>query len=296
MLEVGPDTVLVLAGGTGRQAPGAVVEAALDWIDDPVGLLDERPVGVADLWRTVMATVLGEGCDSVVLVHPADWPRSRVDRVVAAANTVADQVVPVSRTEWTGAGTLEIVDDDPPATPRSLPTGRLVAAGAAAIVVLVALLVTTAMAAGPPARTLVEGRIEVRVPPGWAVVRVTSGPGSRRVQVSPPADPGIALHITQSYAPETTPAKAAEVLGRAIADQPAGVFVDFRASADVAGRQAVTYREVRPGRIIGWSVVLAGSTRISIGCQSPPGREQAVRAACDEAVGSAREGGTDSPR
>ena len=103
-----------------------------------------------------------------------------------------------------------------------------------------------------------------------------------------------ALHITQSYAPETTLAQAAEVLGRAVADQPPGVFVDFRSADDVADRPAVTYREVRAGRVIRWSVVLDRSTRISIGCQSAPGHEDTVRAVCDQAVRSAHEVGTAS--
>lgn len=142
--------------------------------------------------------------------------------------------------------------------------------------------------------SLVEGRIAVAIPPHWLVQRITAGPGSRRVQVSSPADADTALHITQSYAPETTLAQAAEVLGRAVADQPPGVFVDFRSADDVAGRPAVTYREVRAGRVIRWSVVLDRSTRISIGCQSARGHEDDVRAACDQAVRSAYEVGTAS--
>ena len=67
------------------------------------------------------------------------------------------------------------------------------------------------------------------------------------------------------------------------------VFAGGAAQAEVAGRTVVTYREVRPGRIIAWSVVLAGATRISIGCQSPAGREAGIRAVCDEAVRSAQE-------
>ena len=142
--------------------------------------------------------------------------------------------------------------------------------------------------------SLVEGRIAVAIPPHWLVQRITAGPGSRRVQVSSPADADTALHITQSYAPETTLAQAAEVLGRAVADQPPGVFVDFRSADDVAGRPAVTYREVRAGRVIRWSVVLDRSTRISIGCQSARGHEDDVRAVCDQAVRSAYEVGTAS--
>ena len=59
----------------------------------------------------------------------------------------------------------------------------------------------------------------------------------------------------------------------------------------MAGRPAVTYREVRPGRVIDWSAVLAGSTLIGIGCQGPPRRTDAVRTACERAVASAGEAG-----
>jgi type VII secretion-associated protein (TIGR03931 family) len=142
----------------------------------------------------------------------------------------------------------------------------------------------------------VEGRVEVRVPPHWIIERIIGGPGSRRVQVSSPAQADVALHITQSYAPESTLAQAAEILRRAIAGESAGVFVDFRATDAVVGRPAVTYREVRPGRVIRWTVLPAGATRISIGCQSPPTAQGAVQAACDEAVRSARELGTESGR
>lgn len=141
-----------------------------------------------------------------------------------------------------------------------------------------------------------EGRYAVNVPPHWTVARVTGGPGSRRLQASSPADPAIALHITGSYAPETTLAQAADVLSRAMSEQPAGVFVDLRADAEVEGRPAVTYREVRQGRVIDWTVVLSGATRIGIGCQSPVGREGEVLAACAQAVQSARESGTDPAR
>jgi type VII secretion-associated protein (TIGR03931 family) len=191
------------------------------------------------------------------------------------------------------------------APPRWRPAIRAALPVSAVLVVLTGLVVgawRTPGRAPVPAQpvaaadstSLVEGRIAVAIPPHWLVQRITAGPGSRRVQVSSPADADTALHITQSYAPETTLAEAAEVLGRAVADQPPGVFVDFRSADDVADRPAVTYREVRAGRVIRWSVVLDRSTRISIGCQSAPGHEDTVRAVCDQAVRSAHEVGTAS--
>jgi type VII secretion-associated protein (TIGR03931 family) len=299
VLEVTADSVRILPGGDssddGGRAPRALIDAAIGWIDDPVGLLEERPVAVADIWRSLMVALVGERCHSIVVVHPPDWPRHRIGRVVAAANSVAEHVEAVSRDRWhaevdDGPGQDGPVEDGRPVRPRRLLVTALLAAGAVVVPAAVALTGRVATAPkGAPGVSVAEGRMAVRIPAHWTVERVTGGPGSRRLQVSPPQDPAIALHLTSSYAPETTLEQAADVLGRAIAAEIPGVFVDMRGAVEVAGRPAVTYREVRPGRVIAWSVVLAGATRISIGCQSPPGREADVRAACDEAVRSARE-------
>jgi len=192
---------------------------------------------------------------------------------------------------------------------RRLPTlrtaGRAAAVLAAAGLAAAGLLVRVAVPGRPPeaprhsgaavAATLVEARVAVVIPPDWPVTRVTDGPGSPRVQVDSPTDPEAALHITQSHTPGSGLAEAAEALGRAVAAaRPVGVFVDFRPDGEAAGRPALTYREVRPGRVIRWSVLQDGSTRIGIGCQSAPEREESVRAACREAVRSAR--GLSAPR
>ena len=55
-----------------------------------------------------------------------------------------------------------------------------------------------------------------------------------------------------------------------------------------AGRMAVTYREVRSGHDITWTVVVDGGVRIGIGCQAAPGRRADIDAVCDEAVRTAR--------
>ena len=168
--------------------------------------------------------------------------------------------------------------------------------------VLVGALVVGVLPSGPlspaersasesaPSPRLVEGRVAVVIPRDWPVTRVTDGPGSPRVQVDSPGDPDAALHITQSHTPGSGLVEAADVLGRAVATaRPAGVFVDFRADGDAGGRPAVTYRELRPGRIIDWSVLQDGATRIGIGCQSAPQRAESIRAACRDALRSARE-------
>lgn len=138
-----------------------------------------------------------------------------------------------------------------------------------------------------PTTFLVEGRLALTVPAQWSTRRVVAGPGSARIQVTSPTDPEIVLHITQSPVADESLSGTAEVLRRAIDAEPSGVFVDFDPSARSAGRPAVTYREVRAGHDIRWTVLLDGPVRISIGCQSPPGGEAAVREVCELAVRSA---------
>ncbi len=389
MLEIGPLTVRKLrprnlCAGSGPVDDDAVA-AAIDGIDDRVALVGERPVAVAELWRSVLASAAGGRFRSAILVHPSWWPQRRVAFVVDVAAVVSEDVRAVTRQEFLGsAGVVEVGGDvvaacsgaevavrdrsdaagvagvvagwgcaevslDAPRdlpgvvrtaavvrealaahgiTPRdadvtaqagmAVPPEPLVAArlpdprrrgrryAAAAGLLIAGLFVVRAQGKelpaegqGPDARTpaevLVEGRVAVVVPAGWPVRRITGGPGSRRIQVDSPQVPDVALHITQTYAPESTLADAAAILGRAVAAATPGVFVDFTPVDQVGGRPAVTYREVREGRVVRWSVVLDGSTRISIGCQSAPGRQDTVRNVCDEAVRSARESlGTES--
>jgi type VII secretion-associated protein (TIGR03931 family) len=141
---------------------------------------------------------------------------------------------------------------------------------------------------GIPTTFLVEGRIALTVPAHWPMQRVVAGPGSARIQVTSPSDPEVALHVTQSPVAGETLSAAAESLKRAIDAEPAGVFVDFNPAGRSAGRPAVTYRELRAGHHIRWTVLLDGAVRISIGCQSRPGGEDTVRDVCEEAVRSAR--------
>jgi len=189
-----------------------------------------------------------------------------------------------------------------PAAARRSRVRTLSGLGAGAIVVAVAAPAAMMPAAVTPSRPgavipkhveaapttfLVEGRVALSVPAAWPVQRVVTGPGSARVQVTSPADPEVALHITQSPVVGETLSGTAERLKRAIDAEPAGVFVDFNPSGSSAGRPSVTYREVRPGHHVRWTVLLDGPVRISVGCQSRPGDEDAVRDACEQAVRSA---------
>jgi type VII secretion-associated protein (TIGR03931 family) len=139
-----------------------------------------------------------------------------------------------------------------------------------------------------PMTLLVEGRVGVMAPAQWVVQRVTSGPGSARLQVVSPTDTDIAVNVTQSsLLPHQSHEQVAESLRSALRHEPDGVFVDFNPSDHRAGRPVVTYREVRADRHITWVVLVDESLRIAIGCQSAPGQEEAVREVCDQAIQSA---------
>jgi type VII secretion-associated protein (TIGR03931 family) len=388
--------------------------AALDAIDDPVALVDGRPVAVDSLWRDTLRSLDCGHREGVLVVHPSWWPASRVGVVTAAAKTLADDVLARPRSwlltraspdaapetppenkvvveiaerlvvvsgapphhqvaavprrtephllvelaeEVAGAiapmtrGTTAVVLIDAPSTVCGAPALATLIAGAvrdggsgptvvkiddtrlpraarlalkalsahgaasepaagaggvrsldrrlaglAAAGVMLVLAVPAVAAVGRhgvsaaekvPTTFLVEGRVALTVPANWPTQRVISGPGSARVQATSPSDPEVALHITQSPVPGETLSGTAEWLKRAIDAEPAGVFVDFNPSSISAGRPAVTYREVRARHHVRWTVLLDGAVRISVGCQSRPGAEDAVRDVCEQAVRSA---------
>lgn len=389
IVETGPIAVRRLCCGATGYAGAELAGVALDYLDDPVAVVDDRPVTVGALWQTVLRSLAcRQPVGSVMLIHPSWWSTARVELVAAAATALADEVAGVvtrTRAEVLGAaedsvvveiaarlvaitaaGTVaeprvgssqqvsaavarrvgaltgganvtvridapegvdgadalaaliaaelrevlvgtqvEFVDvaalaqTGMPATARQARVRRRIAGRIPVLVAGLALLGVAALGAGVrgqpgapasqdvPPTFLVEGRVALQVPAQWPVQRITSGPGSARVQVVSPSDPQVMLHVTQSPAPGETLSGAADTLRRAIAREPGGVFVDFDPAGTVAGRPAVTYREIRPGHDIDWTVLVEDTVRISIGCQHPSA-EGAVRAVCDQAVRSAR--------
>jgi type VII secretion-associated protein (TIGR03931 family) len=175
--------------------------------------------------------------------------------------------------------------------PRLRVVGGLAASGVVLAVTVPAIVAGGHRGVTPvtatPTTFLVEGRVALTVPANWPTQRVVAGPGSARVQVTSPSDPEVALHITQSPIPAETLGATADRLKHAIDAEPGGVFVDFDPAGATAGRPAVTYREVRASHHVRWTVFVDGSVRISVGCQSRPGGEDAVRDVCEEAVRSA---------
>lgn len=271
VVEIAEDVVVVSGADSGSTTLARHVEADLD------------PEAVV---RAVIA--LGGAAAEVAVDAPAE-----VAGAVALGNAVIaglrSREVKATRVD-TEAWRTALVVPDPPAVvdPADRPRRRGRRALGAAVV-LSAVLGGIAFAQGGPAdqmemTVLAEGRVVVQIPDGWSVRRVTDGPGSARVQVVSPVDPQLMIHLTQSGVGDGA---VADTLRRALQEQPAGIFVDFDPSAVVAARPVVSYREIRAGREIRWAVFIDDAVRIAIGCQSPPGRADAVRSACEAATRSA---------
>jgi len=398
VIEVGPNVIRRLCCGGGTVVDREAETAALEGVDDPVTLVDSRPVAVESLWRTVLESLGCGGSDRAIVIYPSWWAPARVNVVTAAAQVLGGEVVMRSR-PWllrqvsapeardttlvveiadglvviTGAtvaaetrrrrrpdladavarsihtmasGITETVVIDAPrsvhgagALAETIATalrdcGDMTAMAvddvgmkklAAEIIsdevhtldadssaaekdphrrwtlVRAALLIGALLGAmalihhpvpqagnGVPTTFLVEGHVALQVPAQWPVRRVVAGPGSARLQITSPSDPEVALHVTQSRVASATLAASADFLKSAIDAAPAGEFVDFDPVGHTAGRSAVTYREVRSGHDIGWTVWVDKDIRISVGCQSRHGHEDAVSQECELAVRSAR--------
>jgi type VII secretion-associated protein (TIGR03931 family) len=186
--------------------------------------------------------------------------------------------------------------DEDPKCPPTQNRGRRATAVMAGTVLSVAVLCggfaarqeVRPVPATMPMTLLIEGRVGVMVPAQWTVQRVTSGPGSARVQVVSPDDADIAVHVTQSsLPPQQSHEEVAQSLRAALNEEPDGVFVEFNPSERRSDQPMVTYREIRPDHHIAWFVLIDKSLRIAIGCQSAPGHDEAVREACDRAIRSA---------
>jgi type VII secretion-associated protein (TIGR03931 family) len=277
VVEIGPQVVTVTGHGgapsgfhrrarTPSEVADSVVQKAVQqsgrspvWLDAPVG------VPGADALATLIA-------DRLQVAH-------------RAVHLIDDRQL------FSAAVDLMNRPGEPPAQPRRSHRRLLVAAAA------VATLTAGGAWAGTrqddpvePVRmmALVEGHVTMQIPSDWAVRRITTGPGSARVEAISPHDGEAALHLTQAAVSDDSLATAAATLRRAMDAEPVGIFVDFHPADERAGRPAITYREIRPGHEIRWAVVLDGNVRIGIGCQSGAASAD-LTAACDEAVRSAHE-------
>ncbi|OBY33069.1 type VII secretion-associated protein [Mycolicibacter kumamotonensis] len=87
VIEVGPATIRRSCCDT----ESADAAAALEWIDDPVALVDGEPVEVPELLRSVLACPVT--VETIEIIHPSWWPARRVELVVTVAHALADDVV-----------------------------------------------------------------------------------------------------------------------------------------------------------------------------------------------------------
>ena len=86
VIEAGPATIRRLCCGATE-----ATESVLEWIDDPVALVDGRPVATGELLRSALACPADVA--SVRIIHPSWWPARRLRLVSAAARELADDVV-----------------------------------------------------------------------------------------------------------------------------------------------------------------------------------------------------------
>ncbi|OBH08376.1 type VII secretion-associated protein [Mycobacterium sp. E1747] len=296
----------LLARAAGTDADAAVVVEIVEAMvvvggADVVAIPRRTPTcAVAD---EVVAAVAGRPAGVLLIDAPSTVAASSTlaAAIADAARGIGQSVVRIDDARLVRLARLAVSDLDQPAKPgdgRGRSRARMLALVGAATIVLAAAApavinadrqraVSAPTVPAVPAAFLVEGRVAVAVPAGWPTQRVIAGPGSARVQVTSPSDPEVALHVTQSPVAGETLSGTAERLKQAIDAEPAGVFVDFNPSGTSAGRPAVTYLEVRAGHHVRWTVLLDGPVRISLGCQSRPGGEEAVRGVCEQAVRSA---------
>ncbi len=274
VVEIAPEFVVVSPPGDDMQVVArGDTDAILAKIPMSMAVLLDGPDGVEGAYPLVAAIADRLRANSVaVTVADSDWVRRGVD---AVPSQVAARGVEARPSRHRGRHATAVL------------AGTLLSA-AALCGGFAAQQDVPRSEVKMPMTLLVEGRVGVMVPAQWAVERVTSGPGSARVQVVSPTDPDVAVHVTQSsLAPHQSHDAVAESLRSALSQQPEGVFVEFNQSDRRAGQPAVTYREIRADHHIVWAVLVDDSLRIAIGCQSAPGHEEAVREVCDQAIRSA---------
>ena len=274
VVEIAPDFVVIWRSGDVIAAEPRlgddvdVIRSVVDGVGPATTVLVDAPRGVAgavDLARAISEHLRADGV-AVTTVPP--------DRVLAAAR---DRSISLHTSE--------------PAPPKGRRIAALIAVGASAALICLGLGFTSGTdqsdATSVPMTLLVEGRVAVKVPALWRVQRITSGLGSARVQVTAP-DTSNAVLLTQSQVRkgETLSATSA-TLRNALDDQQAGIFSAFKPDDRRADRAAATYREVRDGRQIDWTVFVDDTVRIGIGCQGAPGSAFVGDPVCEEAIRSA---------
>jgi type VII secretion-associated protein (TIGR03931 family) len=274
VVEIAPEFVVVSPpGGDMHVVARGAVDAVVAKIATSMAVLLDGPDGVEGAYPLVAAIADRLRATGVaVSIADADWVRRTAQGPAPQAKACDAQARPARHR---GRGMTAVL------------AGMLMSA-AALCGGFAARQVVPSSGLNMPMTLMVEGRVGVMVPAQWVGRRVTSGPGSARVQVVSSTDADVAVHVTQSsLAPHQSHEAVADSLRDALSQQPDGVFVEFNPSDRRAGQAVVTYREMRADHHITWVVFVDGSLRIAIGCQSAPGHEEAVREVCDEAIRSA---------
>jgi type VII secretion-associated protein (TIGR03931 family) len=282
----------------GRHHDRVVLVVPTRWPSARVELVEDAMLTMADdVVIRRRGDVLQTLAPAVVELDPeVPWHVDDVvARVAGAARVVIDgaNALDVERhLERVGVEVIRVDDDDVlAAAAAGRPARRRLPMRVIACAVGVsAILAGAAWQSAPtPDRTtwIVEGPVTVEIPADWVVTRVTTGPGSARVQAMS-QDGHAEVHLTRAQvSPLENLTATAGTLETALRGQPAGVFEAFRGDDVVAGRPAVTYREVRAG-VVDWTVVLDRGVRIAIGCRDASSAEPRRTAVCERAVRSAR--------
>ncbi len=97
LLEVGPSAIRRLCCGGATVADSEAERVAFEHIDDPVTLIDLRPVTLESLWHSLLGAADCGTAEEVIVVHPSWWAPERVDVVRAAAQVLVGPAVLRSR-------------------------------------------------------------------------------------------------------------------------------------------------------------------------------------------------------
>lgn len=257
----------------------------------PIALV-ERCGSPATVAETISAKVRCCRVATVLVDAPPGVPGATELAAIIAEQLDGDHRVQAVTGAALTAAAGETLPPAPDRPAQQRPRSRTTRLAAALLVSLVLITVAahTFRRPGPstgPITTLIEGRVAVQIPAEWSVRRVTGGAGSARVEIISPQDGNDVVHLTQARS-GTDPAGTAAALRRVVEAETDGVFTDFTPDIERAGRPAISYRELRPGREIFWTVLADAELRIGIGCQGAPGARSVIDEVCRAAVDSVR--------
>jgi len=148
--------------------------------------------------------------------------------------------------------------------------------------------------AAPTTRLVVLQRISVTVPASWQEARRVEESTNAQVGLTPDGAPvrDRGLLVVQTILdPALTQEDVARALRAQVAtEQAAGKkYEAFDGAAAFAGRSVIHYREIpTSGGEVDWYVLVQMHTQVSIGCQHPDGRPEAMAAPCEQAVQTVR--------